>query len=137
MYCGDSSHFAAWCPRKLKVASVQVEVTPFRDSGKEMERKGSGVRKSSDQSNKDGNGAGHESPLSTIVKSRFGISQFSISSAEIKESLMESKHLVVKCSLKIGDRLIDTHALIDCGATGIAFVDKDFVRHHQLEEKEL
>ena len=50
---------------------------------------------------------------------------------------MESKHLVVKCSLKIGDRLIDTHALIDCGATGIAFVDKDFVRHHQLEEKEL
>ena len=50
---------------------------------------------------------------------------------------MESKHLVVKCSLKIGDRLIDTHALIDCGATGIAFVDKDFVRHYQLEEKEL
>jgi hypothetical protein len=83
----------------------------------------------------DGSCTGHESPLSTIVKSRFGISQFSIGSAEIKESLMESKHLVVKCLRKIGDRLIDTHVSIDCGATGIAFVDKDFVRHHQLEEK--
>src|SRR6202142_512404 len=50
---------------------------------------------------------------------------------------MESKHLVVKCSLKIKDQVIDTHTLIDCGATGIAFVDKDFVRHHGLEEKEL
>ena len=50
---------------------------------------------------------------------------------------MESKHLVVKFSLKIGDKLVDTHALIDCGATGIAFIDKDFVRHHQLKEKEL
>jgi hypothetical protein len=50
---------------------------------------------------------------------------------------MESKHLVVKYTLKIGDKLVDTHALIDCGATGIAFIDKDFVRHHQLEEKEL
>jgi hypothetical protein len=65
------------------------------------------------------------------VKASFGISQFSNQSAEIKESSMESKHLVVKCSLKIENKLIDTHALIDCGATGIAFIDKDFVRHHQ------
>jgi hypothetical protein len=27
--------------------------------------------------------------------------------------------------------------LIDCGATGIAFIDKDFVRHYQLEERKL
>jgi hypothetical protein len=50
---------------------------------------------------------------------------------------MDSKHLIGKCSLKIGDGSIDTHALIDCGAMEIAFVDKDFVRHHHLEEKEL
>jgi predicted ThiF/HesA family dinucleotide-utilizing enzyme len=24
------------------------------------------------------------------------------------------------------------HALIDCGATGIAFMDEDFARHHQI-----
>jgi hypothetical protein len=95
------------------------------------------VGKILNQCNKDGHCAGHESPLSTVVKSCFGISQFSNSSAEIMESLMESKHLVVKCSLKIGDRIIDTHALIDCGALGISFVDKDFVRYYQLQEKEL
>jgi hypothetical protein len=44
---------------------------------------------------------------------------------------------MVKFSLKIRDRLIDTHALIDCAAMGIAFVDKDFVHHNQLEEKEI
>jgi hypothetical protein len=71
------------------------------------------------------------------VNASFGISQFSGQSAEIKESSMKSKHLVVKCSLKIGGKFIDSHALIDCGATGIAFIDKDFVRHHQLEETEL
>jgi hypothetical protein len=50
---------------------------------------------------------------------------------------MESKYLVVKCSLKVEEKIINTHALIDCGATGIAFIDKDFVRHYQLEEKEI
>jgi hypothetical protein len=50
---------------------------------------------------------------------------------------MESKHLVVKYLLNNRNRSIDTHVLIDCGATGIACVDKDFVHHHQSEEKEL
>jgi hypothetical protein len=79
------------------------------------ERKGTGSRvgKRLNQCNKDGHCAGHESPLSTVVKSRFGILQFAISSAELKVSLMERKHLVVKCSLKIRDRLIDTNTLID------------------------
>jgi len=77
-----------------------------------------------------GHCTGHKSFLSTNVSPSFGISKFSIQSAEIKESSVESKHLVVKCSVKIGEKLISTHALIDCGATGIAFVDKDFVGHH-------
>jgi len=29
------------------------------------------------------------------------------------------------------------HALIDCGATGIAFMDQDFARHHQIPLQEL
>ena len=45
---------------------------------------------------------------------------------------MEGRHLVVLCKLSFGDQTIATHALIDCGATGIAFVDEDFARHHQL-----
>ena len=50
---------------------------------------------------------------------------------------MDSKHFVVKYSLKIKDKVIQIHTLIDCGATGIVFVDKDFICHYELEEKEL
>jgi len=45
---------------------------------------------------------------------------------------MEGKHLVVLCKISFGNRTVATHALIDCGATGIAFIDEDFARHHQL-----
>jgi hypothetical protein len=45
---------------------------------------------------------------------------------------MEGKHLVVLCNLSFGNQTIATHALIDCGATGVAFVDEDFTRHHQI-----
>jgi hypothetical protein len=35
MYCGDTRHFAASCPRKFKAASGQVEINPFKqDLGK-------------------------------------------------------------------------------------------------------
>jgi hypothetical protein len=38
MYCGDSRHFAASYPRKLKAASGQVEINPFKeDLGKGMD----------------------------------------------------------------------------------------------------
>jgi hypothetical protein len=41
----------------------------------------------------------------------------------------------VKYSLKIEDKVIDNHTLIDCGATGITFIDNDFVCHHQVKEQ--
>jgi len=50
---------------------------------------------------------------------------------------MEGKHLVITCSLTINNQEIPTHALIDCGATGIAFMDQDFARHHQIPLPEL
>jgi hypothetical protein len=45
MYCGDSRHFAASCPRKLKAASGQVEINPFKEDlgkGKENQDHGKG-----------------------------------------------------------------------------------------------
>jgi hypothetical protein len=39
---------------------------------------------------------------------------------------MEGKHLVITCSLTVNNQEIPTHALIDCGAMGIAFIDQDF-----------
>ena len=32
----------------------------------------------------------------------------------------------------MNSKAIPTHELIDCGATGIAFMDQDFARHHQI-----
>jgi hypothetical protein len=79
----------------------------------------------------------HKSPGSAVVKSCFGISQYSISSTEIKASLMEIKDHVVKCSLRIGDMLIHPPTLFDCGATGIVFLDTDIVCHDDLERKKV
>ena len=45
---------------------------------------------------------------------------------------MEGEHLVVSCILSVNGQTIATHALNDSGATGISFIDKDFVRHFQL-----
>src|SRR6202158_4801217 len=47
MYCGDSRHFAASCPRKLKAASGQVEINLFKENqdkgkGKEDPDQGKG-----------------------------------------------------------------------------------------------
>ena len=67
----------------------------------------------------------------------FGISRFLISKVDVLEESMEGKHLVITCSLTIRDQVIQTHALIDCGATGIAFMDQDFARHHKVPLKEL
>jgi len=67
----------------------------------------------------------------------FGISKFSISKVDVLEGSMEGKYLVITCSLTIHDQVIQTHALIDCGATGIAFMDQDFARHHKVPLKEL
>ena len=44
MYYGDSRHFAAACPRKLKAVSEQIEVNLFReDQGKDKEDTGKEV----------------------------------------------------------------------------------------------
>jgi len=50
---------------------------------------------------------------------------------------MEGKHLFITCSLTVNNQEIPTPALIDCGATGIAFMDQDFSRHHQIPLQEL
>jgi predicted aspartyl protease len=67
----------------------------------------------------------------------FGISRLSVSKVEVLEGSMEGKHLVITCTLTVNNQEITTHALIDCGATGIAFMDQDFACHHQIPFQEL
>jgi predicted aspartyl protease len=52
--------------------------------------------------------------------------------AAIEERGMHGKHLLVTCTLSLNNYKIPTHTLIDCGATGYAFIDKDFTELHQL-----
>jgi hypothetical protein len=56
---------------------------------------------------------------------------------EVLGESMEGKHLVIMCSLTVDDQEIQTHALIVCRATGIAFMDQDFARHHNIPLQEL
>jgi len=51
---------------------------------------------------------------------------------EVLEESMEGKHLVLTCTSTMINQEIPTHVLIDCGATGIAFMDQDYARHHQI-----
>jgi hypothetical protein len=67
----------------------------------------------------------------------FGISRLSVSKVEVLKGSMEGKHLVITCSLTVNNQEIPTHALIDCGATGIAFMYQDLGRHHQIPLQEL
>jgi hypothetical protein len=67
----------------------------------------------------------------------FGISQLSVSKVEVLEGSMEGTHLVITCSLTVNNEEIPTHALIDCRATGIAFLDQDFACHYQIPLQEL
>lgn len=50
----------------------------------------------------------------------------------IEEKEMDERHLVVACSIEDSHHTIRTHALIDCGATGYAFIDEEFARHHNF-----
>jgi predicted aspartyl protease len=50
----------------------------------------------------------------------------------IEEGSMDRNHLIVTCTLSLNNKVIPTHALIDCGATGYVFIDQDFTDHHQL-----
>jgi hypothetical protein len=62
---------------------------------------------------------------------------YQLAKVEVLKGSMERKHLVITCTLTVNNQEIPTHALIDCGATGIAFMDYDFACHHQIPLQEL
>ena len=45
---------------------------------------------------------------------------------------LDGHHLIIKCTIEDPPRRLDTHALVDCGATGYAFIDKDYASQHNL-----
>jgi predicted aspartyl protease len=45
---------------------------------------------------------------------------------------MDRKYLIMTYTLSLNGKEIPTYTLIDCGATGYAFIDQDFAYHHEL-----
>ena len=61
------------------------------------------------------------------------ISSLSLQSQVLEEELLDGGHIVV--SVKLDDKsnkIFSSYALIDCGATGYAFVDEEFAHDHNL-----
>jgi len=85
---------------------------------------------------KDGSSVDGQSVVLNALKC-FGISRLSVSKVEVNERSMEGKHFVITCSFTVNDQGIPTHSVIECGAPGIAFLDQDFARHHQIPLQEL
>ena len=61
----------------------------------------------------------------------------SLTEVEWTEDQLDREHIILSCSLSFGDIRVQTHALIDCGATGYAFVDEEFARLNQIPQFQL
>ena len=61
------------------------------------------------------------------------IGSCALSDKAVEERELEGDHLVVACQLASdASKVVPTHALIDNGTTGFAFMDEDFARRHQF-----
>ena len=56
----------------------------------------------------------------------------SVCKVKVLAESVEGKHFVITCQLTMNTQKIPTNTLIDCRATGIAFIDADFTCHQQI-----
>ena len=61
----------------------------------------------------------------------FKVSAFSLSNVPLEERDMDGNHLIIKCTLS-SETPIETPALVDCGASGFAFVDEEYARQQNF-----
>ena len=78
-----------------------------------------------------GHSLGKDQPSST---GNLEVSAVRLTEVELTEDQLDGKHIVISCSLSFVDIRVQTHALIDCGATGYAFVDEKFARKYQIPQ---
>ena len=55
-----------------------------------------------------------------------------MSDVALEGKKLDRQHLVVKCSIQDNDKRINSHALVDCGASGFAFIDEDITHQYHL-----
>ena len=52
--------------------------------------------------------------------------------SDIKEESLDGNHIIISTQIQDESSLISTHALVDCSATGFAFINEEFVRDHNF-----
>ena len=67
----------------------------------------------------------------------FVLSGISVSGINVEESSLDRRYIVVLCTLSYNETSINTHAIIDAGATDYAIMDQDFVSTHNIPTLEL
>ena len=69
---------------------------------------------------------------SNPVLSTLRVSSVALQSTVLEEDMLDGDHIVVAIELKNNPFQVSSHAFVDCGASGYAFVDEDFARDHQF-----
>ena len=57
---------------------------------------------------------------------------FIMSSQHLHPHEMDGYHMVLTCTIQDNSNTLKSHALVDCGATGFAFIDENFARRNNL-----
>ena len=76
-----------------------------------------------------GHSLGEDQPS---LRGNLRVSAVSLTEVELTEDQLDGKQNINSCTLSFGDIRIQTRALIDCGATGYAFIDEGFARKYQI-----
>jgi hypothetical protein len=67
-----------------------------------------------------------------VLANIFSISSTAVKDAAIEEGSIDENHLVMMCTLSLNSKEIPTYTVIDCRATGYAFIDQDFADCHRF-----
>jgi hypothetical protein len=70
--------------------------------------------------------------LSPVLANIFSISSTTVKDTAIEAESIDRNYLVMTYTLSLNTKEIPTHALIDCGAMGYAFIDQGFADCHKL-----
>jgi hypothetical protein len=80
---------------------------------------------------------GGPAPTSSFISSQEIVYVSASSLSSKQENEMDGNHLIIPCTLSDRDIKIDTHALVDCGCTGLSFMNEAFAHQHNFPRYQL
>ena len=58
----------------------------------------------------------------------------SLAVAEVSENKLDGSHLIIKCTFVDPHHRLDSNVLVDYGASGFSFIDREFASQHNLTQ---